>query len=423
MHAPATGKTLVMATICGAALCGVLLAGCATPVEPDEASSPSVAAHDGSLRIAALDYDVGDLSDPAELAKYTRADILIVQCDQFWGRPEFAGRMAQLRVAKPELKVIGYFRSKAIKDFWGDYPQQAYNHDLYQAAQPYLCRTTTGDTLQDWPRVSVFDFTDPACRAAMLDIFEHYQNTSGNRFDGVFWDYFATSLWIAPQVTTMEGEPDMDQDGVPHWDDADELRAFLDAQDAWVDEMQSRMGRDFIQIANGYRAAVDSTFAGKLDGMFYEIFPNVGFTGAQKFQQALDPARFNNLFAAREWPRTGNGGPWLILSHAPLVGGYVGDDGLWHPVDAGDVTRIVALLTGGTAIHYDGTGGHRAGIPDVEYDLGAPLGGVTVEGGRIERSFERGVVSLEMGSGAYPLPFDYRVAQRGLIVDEVVSRQ
>ena len=49
---------------------------------------------DGSLRIAALDYQVGDLSDPAELAKYTRADILIVHPDQFWGRPEFEGRMA-----------------------------------------------------------------------------------------------------------------------------------------------------------------------------------------------------------------------------------------------------------------------------------------------------------------------------------------
>ena len=44
-------------------------------------------------------------------------------------------------------------------------------------------------------------------------MFVSHQNASSNKFDGVFWDYFNTWLWIAPAVTDMEGEPDMDGDG------------------------------------------------------------------------------------------------------------------------------------------------------------------------------------------------------------------
>ncbi|MCB1184558.1 hypothetical protein KDM41_14100, partial [bacterium] len=255
-------------------LTGMLLgvAACTTPTEP-VAEIPLPKA-DGSLRIAALDYQIGDLSDPAVLAKYARAEIVVVQCDQFWGRGSFEGRMAQLKAANPDMKVIGYFRSKVIRQGWGDLPRedQTYNRDLYDAAQPYLAHTTVGDTICDWPGVAVFDFTNPAARRAMLDVFVHYQRTSSNKFDGVYWDYFNPSLWIAPTVDAMNGEPDMDGDGVAHWDDPDELQAFQDGQDAWVAEMQAAMGRGFIQIANGSRALQDSVFAAKLDGMFYEIF-------------------------------------------------------------------------------------------------------------------------------------------------------
>ena len=39
-------------------------------------------------------------------------------------------------------------------------------------------------------------------------------DSPGNRFDGVYWDYFNDRLWIAPAVTDMAGEPDFDGDGI-----------------------------------------------------------------------------------------------------------------------------------------------------------------------------------------------------------------
>ncbi|MEN8007210.1 MAG: putative glycoside hydrolase [Candidatus Krumholzibacteriota bacterium] len=372
------------------------------------------------MRIAALDYQVGDLTDPAELAKYTRADILIVQPDQFWGRPDLDGRLASLRAAKPDLKIIAYFRSKVTKTAWGVNPREShtYIYDLYHAAKPYWCRTTTGDTLMDWPGAVVFDYTNPEARRAMLDVFVSHQQASSNKFDGVFWDYFNDWLWIAPAVTDMEGEPDMDGDGVPHMEDEDELQAFQDAQYDWAHEMQAAMGPDFIQIANGYRALTDSLFAAEFDGMFYELFPNVGFSSGETFRRALDLNQYNNLFTARTWPRRTNGGPWLILSHSKLVGSIRNEDGGWDTIDPGNLLRAVALLTGATSTHYALTGQPRAGIPAVELDLGRPLGETVINGDLYMRDFERGRVELLMGAGQYPIPFSYVIPENGVVIEQ-----
>ena len=396
------------------------MTGCSSPGNPDDPDSTFLSGDDGSLRIAALDYQVGDLNDPAELAKYTRADILIVQPDQFWGRSELEGRLAPLRAAKPELKIIAYFRSKAIRTSWEANPResQTYIYDLYQAAKPYWSYTTAGDTLMDWPGAVIFDYTNPAARQAMLDVFVTYQRTSSNKFDGVFWDYFNDYLWIAPSVTGMEGDPDMDGDGVPHMDDQDERQAFKDAQYDWAHEMQAAMGPDFIQIANGARALTDSLFAAEFDGMFYELFPNVGFGSGETFKYALDPNRYNNLFTARTWPRRTNGGPWLILSHSKLVGSYRNEDGYWETIDTGNLLRAVALLTDATSIHYDLTGLPNTGVPAVELDLGCPLGETVITGDRFVRYFERGRVELVMGLGYYPIPFSYAIPENGTIVEK-----
>ncbi|MGB5215607.1 MAG: hypothetical protein WBN88_18430, partial [Anderseniella sp.] len=249
------------------------LGACSSPGDPDDqGGNLTPAPQKSGLRIAALDYAVGDLTDPEVLARYTRADILVVQSDQFWGRPSFEGRLDLLRAAKPDLKIIGYFRSKVVKAKW-ETEENTYNLALLEASRPYWCATTTGDTAMDWPGAVLFDYTDPAARRAMLDVFLTHQRTSSNQFDGMYWDYFNDKLWIAPAVTTMDGEPDMDGDGVGHFEDEDERQAFQDAQYDWVAEMRQAMGNRFIQIANGARALTDSVFARQFDGMFYELFP------------------------------------------------------------------------------------------------------------------------------------------------------
>jgi len=402
------------------ALSGLLmmtLASCSTPGEPESSTISTDLVDDGDLRIAALTEDLGDLTDPANLQRLIRADILIVQCDQFWGQPYFEGRMDLIRAAKPDIKIIGYFRTKVARIEWVDYPTQTYNYDLYQASRPYWCQTTTGDTLMDWPNAVVFDYTNPSARHAVLDVFKKYQNQSSNKFDGVFWDYFGPYLWIAPAVTGMTGEPDMDGDGVPHMDDPDELEAFNEAQFDWLREMQAAMGPDFIQIGNGARAARDSVFAGELDGIFYELFPNVGFGSGDNFRKALDLNVFNNLFNARHWPRSSNGGPWLILSHRKPIGSYRDDEGIWKPIVPGNLLRAVALLTDGTSIHYNNSGLPVAGLPDLEIDFGKPLGETVITGTRYVRNFERGQVILEMATGMYPDPFAYVIKQDGVEIE------
>jgi len=370
------------------------------------------------LRIAALDYNLGDLTDPSELAKYTRADILIVATWQVW---DYAKDINLIRAANPDLKILAYFRTKCIRSEWSIPPAtgRRYTHDLYQAGAPFLSFTTTGDTLSDWPNALVIDYTNPTARKALLDVFVDYQTHSPFKFDGVFWDYFSKSLWIAPTVTGMTGEPDMDGDSVPHWDDPDELAAFVAAQDDFVDEMRAAMGPNFIQIANGVRALQDSTFAAKFDGMFYENFPNQGLVGGPGFRLALDPSVPNNLWAARTWPRTRNGGPWLILSYMHHVGTYLDGDGEYQTIDGDDLTRATALLTDATAITYEGFGVRDAGVPTVEYGLGQPLGGVVVTGDTYSREFENGRIDLYMGSGDYPVPFEFTVWEGGRVAHDL----
>ncbi len=396
-----------------------VLVGCSRPAAPDGNETDLSVPHDGSLRIAALDYSVGDLSDPAVLEKFARADILIVQCAEFWGKDYYEGKLQLIRDAKPDIKILGYFRSKAVKVFWGDEPREShtYNYDLYAASRPYWSMTTTGDTLMDWPGAVVYDFTNPEARRAMLGVFADYQNNSNNKFDGIFWDYFNDELWIAPSVSGMTGDPDMDRDGVPHFEDPDELQAFQDAEIDWVNETRQMFGNQFIQIANGARALTDSSFASYFDGMFYEIFPNVGFGRNTPFLNALDLNQPNNLWAAQHWPRVDNGGPWLILSHAKPVGSFQDAEGNWASVDPGNLLRVVSRLTGGTSIHYNMSGLFRAAIPELELNLGPPLAPATISNSRITRRFENGRVELVLGTGVFPVPFDYVVHSGGVDVE------
>ncbi len=406
----------------------ILAIGCANPGEPEEFLYDGGGSNRGDddpqpppesdqfLKNVVFDSHLGDLNDPEVLAAATRGDLLITDCSRFWGNEGRNEDLALLRATNPDLKIVGFFRNKTVRLSWGlESNTNTYNSELYEASKPYWSYTTTGDTLQDWPHIANFNPIIPEARQAMLDIFVRYQNESQHKLDGVYWDYFNFSLWLSPYVRTMEGEPDLDGDGIVHWDDEDEMAAYQESEVAWIQEMRAAMGEDFIQIVNGSRALQDSTFAGLVDGMFYETFPNVGFSGSTGFSQALDPNVNNNLWAAQQWPRTRNGGPWLILSNVNAnIIFYNNNEN--QILNLADLNRAVALLTGGCPVYYDQSGKHRAGFPTVELDLGRAVTDVTIDGNRYEREFERGRIELIMGSGALPAPFTYEIYQEGRVV-------
>ena len=400
------------------------LAACTMPADPEpltpeygDRSSPPVEP-DPTLQYAALDFQIGDLTDPEVMARYARVDLLITDPARFWDGGGHAEDIALLKAANPDLKIIGFFRSKCVRLEWAGLSAEdnPYCRALYEASRPYWAMTTTGDTAQDWTGVALFDFTNPAARRAMLDVFVAQQESSPYKLDGVHWDYFNNSLWISPDVHTMEGDPDLDGDGIAHWDDEDELQAFRDAQVDWIQEMRAIMGEGFIQTVNGARALVDSNFASLVDGMLYEVFPNVGLGGSERYRAALDPGRYNNLFAAHNWPRTRNGGPWLMLSNKNPGASFIDSEGQQRMLDLGDLNRAIALLTGGVSMYYDQTGRHAAGIPSVELALGEPLGPVSIDGDVYRRTFAHGRIELVMGSGDGADPFAFQIFQDGDLV-------
>ena len=62
---------------------------------------------------------------------------------------------------------------------------------------------------------------------------------------------------------------------------------------------------------------------------------------------------------------------------------------------------------------------HNYHWPAFEHNLGQPLGPATFESPFIRRDFEYGSVEIEMTSGRYPNPFDYRIWVLGHLVSEL----
>jgi hypothetical protein len=371
--------------------------------------------------MAIIHFGPVDFDDPQQLAELARADVLILSTEQLWNRTADPQAAAKLKALHPDLKLLGYVKAKHVRVEWGDPdlpPEQRayYPYDLYDATRSYWAWTTEGDTVIDFPNAVVLNITDPHCRRVMIDNYAYHQRNSSNQVDGLYWDYFSPTLWISPDVRgDMHGEPDLDGDGIGHFEDEDELAAWQAGQVDLVQGIRRRLGQDFIQIFNGTRAALDSSFAALGDGMFYELFPTLPFHGGPEMELALDPTCYNNLFAARNWPRRRNGGPWLIFSHKNEIT-FFDDQNQLYSMKLAEFNRVVALLVGGTAV-YHRDGQYLASWPEVELDLGHPLGGVTREDRVLSREFERGRVTLTFTNGQWPLPFDFEIVQN----DEVVQ--
>lgn len=390
-------------------------AGCTTtdPASPDTTRESSATASGG---MAIIDYAFLDLDDPIVASRCAKADILITETSSLWNPTVNVGAIDRLKAMNPRLKVLGYINAHGSWLRWGDDPaydseKQPYGYDWYVATRPYWSYTTTGDTMMSWTNQVLLNVLDPDCRAAMIAVLASHFNRYDNRLDGFFWDHFNLWLWVPDSVPGCEGEMDLDGDGIPHREDEDEMEAYRLASEDLINGVRDALGPQVIQVANGGRALRDSVFAGLLDGMMYEHFPTLGFRGAE-MREALDPTVFNNLFAARHWPRTRNGGPWLIYSNK-WINSFVDDQGQTVLYRQAEFARVAALLTGGYAAYHSDDQAMHIGWPAVEVDLGAPVGPPVFAGDGITRVYDRGQVQLTFTTGTMPRPFDFTIIQDG----------
>lgn len=393
------------------------MGGCSSTMEAGAPSSEPVdlVAERSWPAMAVVDWGQVDFSDPKVVADFAQADIIVLETSYLWREWAYSGAIAALKAQNPDVKVVGYISAHASWEIWGEVDRSAeeipyYSWEWYQATKPYWSYTTTGDTMQSWPGKNLLNVLDPNCRAAMVEVLAQQWTLHENVLDGILWDHFNDYLWVPLTLPGVEGEMDLDGDGIPHRQDEDEMQAYRDASVDLIQRTRRALGADVIQIANGQRAPSDSLFAGLLDGMFYENFPEYNW-GGDKMRGALDPTKPNNLFTVVDWPRKNNGGPWLILSNASRFAA-INEQGQYEIWRQAEFNRVVALLTGCTSVYYAEGLAYRYGWPEVEFELGLPAGPAIFEGNRISREFEGGSVHLDFEVADTAAPFDFAVVQK-----------
>lgn len=398
------------------AVLALALAGCtvAENTDPNDGDPGPGLSSDYWATTAIVDWGQIDLTDPAEVAKYAQADIVVFETAYLWNGNMNAGGLDAIRELNPDVRIVGYVNAHGSWLRWGEVSRADatvpyYGWDWFQATKKFWSYTTTGDTMCSWPGKVLLDVLDPACRQAMVDVLAAHWTAHDNVLDGIFWDHFNNFLWVPDQIEGVEGEMDLDGDGIPHRQDEDEMAAYRAAAEDLILRARRALGGDVIQIANGQRGPAQPEFAALLDGMFYENFPEYNYTG-DKLQASLDRTVPNNLFDARTWCRTQNGGPWLILSNwnrftAP------DEDGNLVSWRRSDLNRAIGLISGCLSVYYPGAQ-YRYDWPEVDLDLGLPLGEAVQEGQKYTREFENGHVVLNFAESTSAVPFGFAIVEQ-----------
>jgi hypothetical protein len=362
-------------------------------------------------------WQMPDWSDPSLVERFARADFLVMMTGAMWGYAPVESLQFYNRVKaiNPDCIITAYQPAKQSLLSWANPTSPPYFRTWYERTLPYWAWTTEGDTVQDFPGNVHLNILNPDCRAIMIQTLVEFQSTSVNPLDGIFWDFFGPHFWHHPDLV-IEGDPDFDEDGIGYWDDPDEMEGFLAAQDSLVAALRAALGSDFLQIFNGGRARLDSVFAAKSDGFYYEKFPTLT-PFYSSMATALDPDFEYNVFRTRAWPSTQNGGPYILLGNI-LSRYFIDHNQELTLFDSGNQFRVVALLTD-TYVGWLSLGAHIFRWPEVDISLGPPLGPVQINGDVYTRDFRYGQVELTMKSGDFPDPFAYRIWVNGVLVEEL----
>jgi len=373
------------------------------------------------VRPAVLEWRDLDWSDERILEELAQAEILCLSAHYFWGDQEAESLVVldRIRAINPDCKIIGYVLAKTTFLAWenANPVTEPFQFDWYQRTRPYWSYTTLGDTLFDWPGQAVLNILEPECREAIASTITQYQNSSPNKFDGVFWDYFNNGIWV-PDFVSVEGEVDLDGDGIAQSNDPDERAAYKLSCELLVQAVRDSLGEDFLQCFNGQRAYADSAFSSMADIISYEGFPIIFYQQLGGMRRALDPAEPFSIIHTRLWPRTVNGGPWTIIENIQQ-NIYFDEDLIARELPTGRQLRVVALLFDGILPVWDSSGNHHYDWPENPVSLGHPLGETVIEGNDYSRDFEFGRVEMTMTSGSMPNPFNYTIWCNGVVIESM----
>ncbi len=260
--------------------------------------------------------------DETTVAEAARAGLLIFPIERCFS-PDATDIISRLRELNPDIKILGYLTVLQVKEL---YPDTAYlastlpwELEYYRTLEDNWAWSTTGDTFHVWPGLILLDPItesgegDTRLMNDIVDMLEKYTDAWPGAIDGVMHDYIMYQPYISPYNDNVEGELDLDDNGILIGDDDNEREVYLQWQKDYVAAIRSRLGPRFIQIANGRVPQEDAELAGYLNGIFYELFPNMcwGITDRAGFEILLENQ-------AEGWLTEAHGRTWSILTNASI---------------------------------------------------------------------------------------------------------
>ncbi len=346
----------------------ILISCGGSPSSPGEDGLPPIAAGEYPEKgvvhwTSFLSWDEGKIEEAAR----SKMAIFPIQLCLSQAGGEIIGQMKSIN---PGIKIVGYQALLCVSELSSDTVSARasipYSMDYYYLARNHWAFTTTGDTLSIWPGLIFLNpFTDGTADTAfmdkLVDLLDDHRRGRENSLDGIMHDYFMDRPYINPSLSgVVEGDIDLDGDGITIDGDAGEREEFLRWQMDFAGRIRSRFGPDFIQVGNGRVPQDNAELAGIINGIFYELYPNMcwGVTDRTGFQKLL--ANQADGYLAKAFGRT-----WSIVTN--------------DAIDYNNYFCMISSLLAGCLYTelYDNASFKGW---ELELDPGSPGSGLTVEG-------------------------------------------
>ena len=307
--------------------------------------------------------------DDATTADAARADLVIFPVERCFS-PLGTDIIARMRELNPDIRILGYLTVLQVKELYYDttYLERylPWELEFYRLVEDCWAWTTTGDTFSIWPGTIFLDPIDERGRpddeliTGIVDMLEEYTDAWPGAIDGLMHDYIMYQPYVSPWNDNVDGDVDLDGNGTPTGEDENERDVFLRWEKDYIAAIRSRMGPRFIQIANGRVPQEDEELAGNLNGIFYELFPNMcwGITDRAGFEILLENQ-------AEGWLTEAHGRTWSMVTN--------------NTIEYNNMFCMLSSLLA-DCVYTDLAGAFNFTGWSIEINAGQALSGLTVEG-------------------------------------------